>query len=111
MTTASLILYLANVTISIPFLCFVHLLYDLFSASEDYKEPEIILIVNIKHRYQHFNQYLHTADIPRISDYESSVHRLARAAQLSTSIDPPTIANDIRSVLSDTADSVYPIYR
>ena len=62
-------------------------------------------------RYQHFNQYLHTADIPRIGDYESSVHRLARAAQLSTSIAPPSTPKDILNVLSDTTDTEYPIYR
>lgn len=62
-------------------------------------------------RYQHFNQYLHTAGMPRIGDYESSIHRLARASQFSTSSAPPAVPGDIRTVLSDTADERYPIYR
>eukprot|EP00037_Helgoeca_nana_P007029 m.64290 g.64290 ORF g.64290 m.64290 type:complete len:406 (+) comp17862_c0_seq1:25-1242(+) len=62
-------------------------------------------------RYQHFNQYLHTSGMPRIGDYESSIHRLARASQFSTSSAPPAVPGDIRTVLSDTADERYPIYR
>lgn len=61
-------------------------------------------------RYAHFNQYLHT-DKPHIGDYESSVHRLARAAQYSTWAKPPMSGQDILTFLSDEEDPDYPVYR
>jgi len=60
--------------------------------------------------YAHFNQYLHT-DRPPLGDYLSSVHRLARSAQLSTRVGSPNSTQGILGVLRDTADPDYPLHR
>lgn len=61
-------------------------------------------------RYAHFNQYLHS-DQPPLGDYESSVHRLARAAALNTRASPPQTTDQMLAVLSDQTDKQYPIHR
>ena len=60
--------------------------------------------------YAHANQYLHT-DRPRLGDYLSSIHRLARAAQWSTWTSPPKDGDDALRFVSDTVDPDYPVYR
>jgi hypothetical protein len=60
--------------------------------------------------YAHANQYLHT-DRPRLGDYYSSVHRMARAQQWATWVDPPSDADDCLRFVSDTVDEEYPVYR
>jgi hypothetical protein len=62
-------------------------------------------------RYAHMNQYLRAPLEPRIGDYESSVHRLARAAQISSGPSPPRTALDVLAVMGDAADPAYSIYR
>lgn len=53
----------------------------------------------------HFNMYLRL-DVPQNVD-DSSLHRAIRAAQLPT----PVNITDAESLLGDTADVDYPIYR
>jgi hypothetical protein len=60
--------------------------------------------------YAHANQYLHT-DRPRLGDYYSSVHRMARAQQWATWAKPPADADDCLRFVSDTVDEEYPVYR
>lgn len=60
--------------------------------------------------YAHANQYLHT-DHPRLGDYYSSVHRMARAQQWATWANPPSAAGDCLRFVSDTVDEEYPVYR
>ena len=50
-------------------------------------------------------RYLHS-DVPQYED-PSSEHRLARVRDLP----PPTDARDIATILGDTEDKKYPIYR
>ena len=76
--------------------------------------PDSVTSLNL-HRipgglYAHFNQYLHT-DKPKLGDYTSSVHRLARAAQVCTWGTPPETTADVLGFLSDTSDREYPVYR
>jgi len=53
-------------------------------------------------------QYLHT-DRLGLGDYESSVHRVYRAAQYNTRADPPSTRDEILGFLSDGVDPMYKV--
>jgi hypothetical protein len=55
--------------------------------------------------YVHFNMYEHIT-VPQKTD-ESSVHRMLRAKELPQ----PTTTDGIRTILGDTKDKEYPLYR
>ena len=63
------------------------------------------LVIFITIRITFGCRYLHS-DVPQYED-PSSEHRLARVRELP----PPTDARDITTILGDTEDKKYPIYR
>lgn len=67
--------------------------------------PSGVVETKVKGYGYHFNMYLHS-DVPQYED-PSSEHRLARVRELP----PPTDARDITTILGDTEDKKYPIYR
>lgn len=82
--------------------------YDTFELSNIEVSPDSVLqtVYFQNGSGYHFNMYMHSNDVQQWED-PSSMHRMQRVKELA----PPTTIDDLKTILGDTSDKQYPIFR